>query len=305
MTTATLAGVQPWLPPPLSRSAWWTAPIAAERLAALRVGAGLALLCDVLVCYAPRAGDFFGTGSLNPGPAAGSFSPLAHLHSAALWQGVLAVWAGAALLLALGVFPRTAAGVAWFLSVAVARQAPTLHNSGDNVRNILLFYLMLCPCGAAWSAQAWLCGGGPRGQVRVHPWPVRLLFVQLALIYFMNGLYKLGGGQWHGGTALADVINDAGWTRWPMAGWPQPAWLLQAATWGVLAWEVGFPLFVLVGWMRGPALAVGVLFHVGTGLTMRLGPFPLYMLCLYLPLVPWERLPLTRPAPEGGKGDGG
>jgi hypothetical protein len=36
-------------------------------------------------------------------------------------------------------------------------------------------------------------------------------------------------------------------------------------------------------------LGLGVLFHLGTGLVLKLGPFPLYMLCFYLPLLPWER----------------
>jgi hypothetical protein len=40
---------------------------------------------------------------------------------------------------------------------------------------------------------------------------------------------------------------------------------------------------------RTAALWLGVLFHVGTGLQLELGMFWLYALCLYLPLVPWER----------------
>jgi hypothetical protein len=34
---------------------------------------------------------------------------------------------------------------------------------------------------------------------------------------------------------------------------------------------------------------LGVLFHVGTAVLLQLGPFPFYMMCLYLPLLPWEK----------------
>ena len=34
------------------------------RVAALRIGVALVLLIDILACYLPRAGDFFGAGSL-------------------------------------------------------------------------------------------------------------------------------------------------------------------------------------------------------------------------------------------------
>ena len=53
---------------------------------------------------------------------------------------------------------------------------------------------MLCPCGAAWSLDSWLRrarGRGPGERLYVHPWPLCLLFVQMAMIYFYNGVHKL------------------------------------------------------------------------------------------------------------------
>src|SRR5262249_8850842 len=40
------------------------------------------------------------------------------------------------------------------------------------------------------------------------------------------------------------------------------------------------------------ALCFGVAFHVGIGVSMELGGFVPYMLCLYMPLLPWEKLPV-------------
>src|SRR5688572_20839237 len=60
------AGVFPWLPWPLRAMPWWTTPIGAERLAALRIGLALFLLLDVLGSYWPNRDVFFGPDSLGP-----------------------------------------------------------------------------------------------------------------------------------------------------------------------------------------------------------------------------------------------
>ena len=78
-----------------------------------------------------------------------------------------------------------------------------------------------------------------------------------------------------------------------------PFAVTQALTWIVLAWELGFPLLVFLPSTRKAALVLGVLFHVGIGLSLELGLFAPYMLCLYLPLVPWERFRAAdRPRPS-------
>src|SRR5262249_39395263 len=64
MSERKVVGINPWLPWPLCDWPWWTEPIRAERLAALRIGVAAVLLFDVLWNYLPLADDFFGRGSL-------------------------------------------------------------------------------------------------------------------------------------------------------------------------------------------------------------------------------------------------
>ena len=57
MNDGAVDGWSPWLPWPLSRWRWWTEPVRAERLAALRIGLGVALLLDLLtVRRVPKCG---------------------------------------------------------------------------------------------------------------------------------------------------------------------------------------------------------------------------------------------------------
>jgi len=108
----------------------------------------------------------------------------------------------------------------------------------------------------------------------------------MVLMYLFSGLYKLVSPGWRDGSALHYVMTDVGWSRWPVQ---LPPVTLAILAWVVMVWETGFPLWMMIPGTRAPALWLGVAFHVGTGLHMELGMFGLYALCLYLPLVPWEK----------------
>jgi hypothetical protein len=310
MNERKIVGLTPWLPWPLTRWPWWTEPVRAERLAALRIGFAAVLLLDILCTYFPLAKDFFGPGSLGSpevfAPTSSAWyrwSLLRGIEDPRLYAGALVLWAVAAVFLLAGVVPRVSAAIAWALSISIMNVNCYLHNSGDNVRTITLFYLMLCPCAAAWSLKSFAGRRiGKKEPVYVPAWPVRLLFVQLTLIYFLNGVYKLAGSEWRDGHIMYSVLANLAWTRFSFAQLSLPAWALQAMTWTPLVFELGFPLLVMIPRVRVLALCVGILFHLGTGIFLQLGPFPLYMMCLYLPLVPWEKLvadPLHRqPMPE-------
>jgi hypothetical protein len=298
VSEGTVVGLRPWLPWPLGRSRWWTAPVRAERLAALRIGLAAVLLFDVLTTYRPHAADFFGRDSLGapevvaatPGATPWRWSLLEGVEGPGVVRAAVLAWAVAAAGLLLGLATRPCAAAAWALSVSFGASNPRIDNAGDVVRTILLFYLTLCPCGAAWSLDAVLLRRhrGP-GPFLVHPWPVRLLFVQLVLIYFVNGAHKAVGRDWAAGDSLYYVLGDLTLARWSYAWLPVPYLLTRLLTWLVLAWEFLFPVLLLWPRLRVPALCFGAAFHLGVWLGLELGGFAPYMLCLYLPLLPWER----------------
>ncbi|HLJ94348.1 MAG TPA: HTTM domain-containing protein, partial [Gemmataceae bacterium] len=297
MSEPAAVGLRPWLPWPLCDSPWWTEPVRAERLAALRIGVAIMLFVDIFTLYLPHADAFFGRDSLGS-PEVFSASATSLRWSVLRWvespvavTGVFVAWSVAALFLLIGVLSRWSALIAWMLSISIIGINGYLHNSGDNVRTILLFYLMVCPCAAVWS----LCNRRAHdpqkdsAPVLVHAWPLRLLFVQLAIIYFFNGVYKSLGSHWRDGDVLHYVLCNLAWTRYSYAQLPLPMSLIQFLSWSTLIWELGFPLLVMIPWTRKWTLWTGIGFHVGTAVSLQLCAFPMYMICLYLPLVPWEK----------------
>jgi hypothetical protein len=242
-------------------------------------------------------------------------------------QTVLVIWIVATVLMLFGWWTRPSVLVVWLLSVSFENANSYNDNAGDQVRTIALFYLLLSSCGAAWSldslwARWWGRRGGRWGRwlgrpdrpVYIYPWVLRLLLIQMAFIYCVNGVYKLFGAEWRQGTSLYFVLNDTTLNRWSYAQVPIPLWMTQVLSKMVLIWEVSFPLFLLFPWimagilltrplrsktsvivirilrvLRGLALLFGVGFHLGILAAMELGFFGPYMICLYAPLVPWER----------------
>jgi hypothetical protein len=205
--------------------------------------------------------------------------------------GAMLVWSAGTFLLLVGLATRWSAVLVWILSTSFAHLNSYIDNHGDTVRGIILFYLMLCPCGAAWSVDAWLARRrrAQAGNVFVSPWPLRLLFVQMVFIYWMNGLYKAIGSDWNEGVSYYYVLCDLAIARFSYAQFPVPFWVTWLLTKVVLYWEVTFPLWMPFRRTRIAALGLGALFHLGIFVQMELGGFAPYMLCLYLPLLPWHR----------------
>ncbi len=92
---------------------------------------------------------------------------------------------------------------------------------------------------------------------------LRLIQLQLLVIYGTAGLSKLQGSSWWNGTALWRTMATgefAGWNLTALAGWP---WLINFLTHLSLALELLYPVLIWVGILR-PLLLLGIgVLHVG------------------------------------------
>lgn len=292
MSTSTdrpVVGPVPYLPGPLGQAI--TAPLPAERLAALRIGFGLLTLFDVLTQYLPFAHTLYGPAGLSSGavgerhyvPHRGLWSVLHGLpEDAGVW--LLAVWAAAAAALTVGWRPRLAAVVCWALAVSYGYANPSMHSGGDRLRTIVLLMLAFSPSGAMWSVRP------AGGRAAVSGWPVRLLLFQLAVVYLVTGLHKLQHPGWQDGTAMYYVAGNPTWSTVAGAAAAVPLGAYRLLSWLTLGWQIGFPLLAWLPATRPVAIAVGMLFHFVAVFTLDVGMFSLYALFCYLPFLPWERL---------------
>lgn len=281
-------GPTPWLPGALG--AFFAAPIPAARLYMLRVGVMALVLFDIIFLYAADFSALYGeAGYTKPAVSLPHFQPHRAIWSLVLepdtqkrWI-ILGLWAFACIGALLNFRPRACLVVAWACSVSFLYANPDMHTGGDRLRNILLFTLIFSPLPSRQDVRAGRLACG---------WPAKFLLFQLAIMYFFAGAYKLRHPGWQDGLAMYFVLNNSSWCLAP--GFIQGDFGLlvsKVLSWGTIAWEMLFPILVLIPWTRRRiALGLGVVFHLLCLVGLQTSTFPLYSLACYLPLVPWERI---------------
>jgi hypothetical protein len=209
-------------------------------------------------------------------------------------------------LLTIGLATPVAAIVSLAGLVSAVNRAPLNVFGLDDTLGLLLVPLVIGPAGAVLSLDAMLLGRGrPEASVRAGI-ALRLLQVQLCVVYFFSGCGKLLGASWWEGTALwgaaANVqyrTLDITWLAWhPL--------VTNALTLTTLWWEVTYPALVWPRLTRPLVLAMAVLVHLGIGLAMGMMEFGLAMIVANMAFVPpaaFRSLPrrpsLTPSSPPG------
>jgi tetratricopeptide (TPR) repeat protein len=230
------------------------------RLFRLAFFAVLALDMWLEIAHAPR----YGAGGFNVShlPALDGILPALGRPAAAVLFG-----AGAALaaLIAFGgvrrtlLVPLTALfGVFYFSSQLDSYQ-----------HHYLMFLVLVILCFADW-------GPASRGG-----WPLRLLLVQLSIVYFYAALSKLGP-DWRHGTVLATQVS-AEWARAfieRMGGFGRAAAL-------VVFTELSLAVAIQLRALRPYAAAIGIPFHAFIELSgFHIGLFSYFMFALYVLMLP-------------------
>jgi len=184
------------------------------------------------------------------------------------------------LLLLLGVFSRTQAALVFFWLVAFQHRNILLNDGEDTLARWIAFSLVLMPCGAFFSVDAWrrkLSGVLPKDSSLLG---LRILQIEMTLIYVSAALLKLDGPEWLDGTAViyAVQLTDV-FGRFPLPEFfiTSPK-LLMLVTWSVLVVECLIPLALWFRATRMWVLPVAALLHLSLDYAMNLFLFQWFML---------------------------
>jgi uncharacterized membrane protein YphA (DoxX/SURF4 family) len=155
--------------------------------------------------------------------------------------------------------------------------------------------LVFADCGAVWSLDSWLGrrrGANDRvlGAVTYPIAPLRLIRIQVALVYLSSGLWKLFNDQWRDGSAVHYVLSNNVYQRFRYQVPPGLDSLTTLLTYGVMFWEISFGLMVLYRPTRRIAIIVGVMMHLGMLTAIEIGPFGWVMLASYVAFLEPERV---------------
>lgn len=172
----------------------------------------------------------------------------------------------------------------------------------DSLLTNLLWVLLFSGCGATLSFDCWGRGGTWRSDVRIPAWPRYILILQLILVYGTTGLQKVSAHWIPGGdlAALYYILQDPFWQRFDMTWTAHIYPLTQLGTLVTWLWEVGALLLIPIFWFRHTRTRsgrvrrlcnrldlrtwyalIGIAFHLGILVLMRVGPFSLVSLAFY------------------------
>jgi hypothetical protein len=188
----------------------------------------------------------------------------------------------AAFALLVGWHSRLAAILVFILIMSFERRIPLAFNSGDDLVRIEALLIAISPCGAALSLdQRRTTGSFWSAQTRPN-WPIRLLQVQLSIIYIAAAQVKLSGEPWLHGTAVSYVLRLEDMQRVIAPEWfATNALAMNMLTWGTIAVELAVGILVWFPRFRPWVLAAGVLMHLLIDAYVQVGIFSYAMFVMY------------------------
>ena len=235
----------------------------------------------------------FGVAGFYPGPPSDPFlwSVFKFYPSdSALLVGWL-VLVASSLALIVGWHSRLAAILVFVLVVSFERRDPWIFNAGDGLIRIEALFLALSPCGAAFSLDQRRRTGSFWSAQERNLWALRLMQVQVSIIYLSTVVAKLRGDTWQNGTAVAYTLRLEDMLILPVPWFVSDTPLISnVMTWGTLLTELAIGVLVWNRRWRARVLWAGVVLHLSIMVTVVVGFFSLAMFVLYLAFVPAERV---------------
>jgi hypothetical protein len=265
------------------------APISARPLGAFRIAFGLLLLVYLGLMTVEFDLWYTGLGLLHgteAREAAGPlrFSPLQYTDNPAIAYAVFFATAAAALGVTLGWRTRVMSVLLYLGMLTLYHRNVSANGGPDAVPMLLSFYMMFCPSGAAYSLDA-KRAAKKRGTVAeplIIPWGVRLLQMQICLIYFQSCVIKCRGEVWLNGTTVHYVLFNREFGMFNLEWLAQYPVLINMMTHGALLFE-----FMLAFWLwfrptRRWAIVAGILLHAGIRPVINVPGFGETMIATYI-----------------------
>lgn len=190
----------------------------------------------------------------------GRVFPTANGHESPPWRGVFALRMGVGAMMVLGVFSGVTSGVALVLGVVLLARHDGPYNGGADRMTLLV---VTCLALAQWLPDD-----------RWRALAFGYLAVQLVISYVMSGWVKLVNPDWRSGQALADVFAFSAYpVSEGMRQWSGRPVTLRWASWGVIGFELAFPLALLAAPVLFLALAIALTFHTANAVVFGLNRF--------------------------------
>jgi hypothetical protein len=183
----------------------------------------------------------------------------------------------------IGFQTRISLFVAMILMVSFHHRNIWLLSSSEVLMRIIMIFLVCSPAGNALSVDSFLARLKKNPLPREWaPWALRLIQIQLSVVYIWTVWHKLKGDYWLDGTAIYYATRLQSMTNLPVPVLLDNLLLIKLMTWGALILEFSLGTLVWFKEFRRPLIIMGVFFHIGIEYMMSIPFFELIMMALLL-----------------------
>jgi len=261
----------------------------ARPLGVIRILFGLLALANLALCSVDLDHWYTGAGLLRGEEArviAGPLqvSPLHYLQDQASVRVAFAFTALAAALLTIG-WRTKLMSILFYLGMLSLQMRNLASSSGADVLLMTFaFNLMIAPCGAAYSVDAWRESRrrGTPAEPLILAWGLRLIQIQIGLVYTLAAVLKAGGALWMDGSALHYVLNNSEVRRLDVSVLTHYPILINLMTYSALMMEFSLAFLIWFRAARPYVLWVGLMLHAGIMVTINIPIFGELMWVGYL-----------------------
>lgn len=281
---------------------FWFPTISGRVLALIRIFLATAMIYDTFT-FLPARDSLFGLegilgefGSRRPYSTLTSFIESFGGHVPALdptgLNILFAIYIYALLMLLVGYYHRFAALLVWIIYQYFMMRNYIIFDGGNSLASILLFFIIFLPADATLSLRTWIreksWQESWKEKVIESAWALRLIQIQICIVYMSAFWYKTQGETWLNGSAVYYA------TRLPIYVNPDFAFLFEGilfikmATYATLALEISFPILIWFRRTRIWILTAATLFHLVLEFSLVINIFQWVMIAGLLSFLPPE-----------------
>ena len=277
-------------------AAWqrfWFSPEPTSTLALVRIAFGALMLCWTLSLIPDLKGFFSEDGVLPEGELdhdRGAWSFLSIVDGDAAVIGLFAALLLGSLALLVGYRTRLAALVVFVAVMSFERRNPFVFNSGDGLIRILAFFLLLAPAGTSLSLDRLRRARERFWEFPMRaPWALRLIQVQVTVLYLSTVWQKARGTTWNDGTAVSFALRIEDIERLPVPSFATESLVTaNVLTYTVLLTELAVAVLVWNRRLRPWVLVAAIAVHLAIDYALRVGFFSYAVIVALLAFLPPE-----------------
>jgi hypothetical protein len=209
-----------------------------------------------------------------------SWYPSAFDAEVLYWLGLLV-----SLMFAVGLFTRVTSVLFFIFTWSIYQRNVYALDGGDNLLLILIIYLFFADLSVL-SLDRLLFKRHQRQPGRfawffamLHNFAITACMLQLAIVYFDAGFYKIQGHVWSNGTAIYYILRSNGFA---LPGWSDFIWksaaIVTIGTYGTILFEIMHPFLMWHRKLKYLIFTEVVFFHASIGVLMGLVWFAITMI---------------------------